>query len=556
MVVYRLDDLPAYEALSYTWGDISVTKTISCNGLLLRVPSNAWQALIDLRRDDDDRILWVDAICINQDDPTEKGLQVQLMRHIYARANKVPIWIKPVSDDMTLVFSILSTLSRLWLTENVADHLNPFTAVELTSRGLPNARNEIWKAVDDLLWNPCFFRIWIIQEISLAREAFLVSGSASCPWENVKRAAQFIHNHSLTLITDVDPSQALRLESMVKNFRDGTSVFQLAQLARSSKSTDPRDKIYGLLGLASDGHELEPNYIIAAQESYKNFALQVIQQQQSLTVLNAVEHWGHYATGQIQFVQLPSWAPNWTLSGLTRPLPQKAQLEHSALTYTVSPRRCILHVKGVELGIIRDSGDTFLEFIPQSGNSVPELSAIKWVSEFYYMKRWRQWECMAAKVSAYPTSEPVRSAYIRTIIADSLEQQTSDAYTLEEIYDLWVKFWRIVGLERGRFFDYYSLNTPSDDQQHAFSFMAAHATASYGRRFFVTSEGYFGLGPFQSRKGDRVVALCGGKTPYVLRRYRVKRSVTEWKILGECYLHGVQRDILKVKANHQTFSLA
>jgi Heterokaryon incompatibility protein (HET) len=176
-----VDDLPTYEALSYTWGDITVTNTISCNGLLLRVHSNAWHALIDLRQDNDSRMLWIDAICINQQDNAEKSVQIQLMRQIYSRANQVPIWIKPVTVDITLAFSTLSSLSALLETENTADRLTSFTAAGLSSRGLPDAKNEIWKALDALLWSPWFSRIWIIQEISLAREAFLVSALQPAP---------------------------------------------------------------------------------------------------------------------------------------------------------------------------------------------------------------------------------------------------------------------------------------------------------------------------------------------------------------------------------------
>ena len=76
----------------------------------------------------------------------------------------------------------------------------------------------------------------------------------------------------------------------------------------------------------------------------------------------------------------------------------------------------------------------------------------------------------------------------------------------------------------------------------------------------MTHEGYFGLGPFQTRKGDRVVALCGGKlcggkTPYILRHHKGNGSLKEWKILGECYLHGVKRDILQIDTNYQAFGL-
>ncbi|KAE8441100.1 hypothetical protein EG329_005867 [Mollisiaceae sp. DMI_Dod_QoI] len=499
LVVCAVDELPSFEALSYTWGDTSVTNTISCHGLSLNVHSNAWHALLDLRQDDAPRILWIDAICINQEDDAERSAQVQLMRHIYARANQVLVWMQPVTDDMELVFSTLSRLSRLQATEDSTDRLTSFTATDLKSRGLPDAENQVWNALDTLLWSPWFSRIWIIQEISLAREALVVSGSVTCPWEDVKGAAHFISDHSLTAIIDVDPSQILRLGSMAETFRDGGSILELAQLARASKATDPKDKIFGLLGLASDGQDLAPDYSVKPQESYTTLTLQLIEKQQSLAVLNAVEHWGDYAAGQQVFQRLPSWVPNWTLSPLTQPLPEKAQLEQSALTYKLLPEHSQLQVQGLELGTIKDAGDTFLEFIPWVGNSVPEVPAIQWATESLQMKRWRQWNRMANKVSVYPTGEAVQSAYIRTLVADSLPQEPDRDSSLESIYNSWLRFWRIAGLQRGRFLDYWNSNTSPEEAQSAITFMAAHKTAAYGRRFFVTREGYFGLGPFQAQ---------------------------------------------------------
>ena len=67
---------------------------------------------------------------------------------------------------------------------------------------------------------------------------------------------------------------------MAETFKDGASILELAQLARASKATDPRDKIFGLLGLASDGHDLVPDYLFNVQESYTNLTLQLIQKQQ------------------------------------------------------------------------------------------------------------------------------------------------------------------------------------------------------------------------------------------------------------------------------------
>lgn len=87
----RLDEKPSYEALSYTWGDQSrEAKTILLNGLLFPVGPSLSDALFHLRSDVD-RLLWVDAICINQLDATEKNSQISQMSQVYRAASRVII---------------------------------------------------------------------------------------------------------------------------------------------------------------------------------------------------------------------------------------------------------------------------------------------------------------------------------------------------------------------------------------------------------------------------------------------------------------------------------
>jgi hypothetical protein len=82
-----------YEALSYTWGSKHTTDTILLDGKPFLVTSNLNDALRRLRHPDESRTLWVDAICINQQDNTERSQQVGLMRRIYNQASKVVIWL-------------------------------------------------------------------------------------------------------------------------------------------------------------------------------------------------------------------------------------------------------------------------------------------------------------------------------------------------------------------------------------------------------------------------------------------------------------------------------
>ena len=95
------DDLPAYEALSYTWGEPEermnphLQQQITLDGMPFKVTQNLADALRHLRLKDCDRHLWVDAICINQGDPDERNNQVQQMSRIYEAARHVHVWLGP-----------------------------------------------------------------------------------------------------------------------------------------------------------------------------------------------------------------------------------------------------------------------------------------------------------------------------------------------------------------------------------------------------------------------------------------------------------------------------
>ncbi|EYE90085.1 HET domain-containing protein, partial [Aspergillus ruber CBS 135680] len=88
-----------YEALSYVWETDIKSHSIILDGCTFPVTSNLHAALINLRDDQIDRVLWVDAISINQLDQDEKSKQIPLMRTIYAQAMHVIVWLGEAMED-------------------------------------------------------------------------------------------------------------------------------------------------------------------------------------------------------------------------------------------------------------------------------------------------------------------------------------------------------------------------------------------------------------------------------------------------------------------------
>lgn len=103
-----LANSPCYEALSYVWGDSTLLNTVKLDGFDVAISRNLFQALCRLRRRDADRILWVDAVCINQGDIDERSRQVSLMGSIYQGAERVVVFLGQEWDGQDLAFDYLN----------------------------------------------------------------------------------------------------------------------------------------------------------------------------------------------------------------------------------------------------------------------------------------------------------------------------------------------------------------------------------------------------------------------------------------------------------------
>jgi len=210
---------PQYEALSYAWGskgnpvDVSVTarqpdrsksfsllgwsrrrRLVACSWGTISVTQNLATALPYLRNRYKPRVLWIDAICVNQQDIAERGQQVKRMAAVYSMARQVMVWLGPEGQKSTLALRAIDDLgSQLRVDWNIDQVTSVFTGervTEFTDRFDHN--DEIWDSVGDLLRRPWFERLWIWQEVRLAREAVLLCGDEGVPWESFRRAMMYL----------------------------------------------------------------------------------------------------------------------------------------------------------------------------------------------------------------------------------------------------------------------------------------------------------------------------------------------------------------------------
>lgn len=186
MSVHHLADPPAFEAVSYSWGDPKADKTqIKCEGKLVTVPVNLKDFLIRTQAlSKVNRTLWVDSVCINQKDGEEKNSQVTAMRHIYKKAKFTLIWLGKEYDDSTLGLSYAEECCEAYRKLAAGDkkdekivkkpwyHLKAYDEYQAVY-------DPKWTAFFNLFDRPYWGRAWIVQEVVVSNNQWVCCGKYS-----------------------------------------------------------------------------------------------------------------------------------------------------------------------------------------------------------------------------------------------------------------------------------------------------------------------------------------------------------------------------------------
>src|SRR3569833_103922 len=196
---HGLVEILNYHALSYTWGPPegssryknSDLQPILLDGKKCYVFPSLYDALVQLRESREAEYYWIDAICIDQYNRSERATQVSIMDRIYVLAAQVDIWIGKGNRDSAQVFSLISKLADLLQTNKTAQlHLNDPEAFEQC--GLPSPLKDNWEAFMAFFERNWFRRSWIVQEAALARKSVVHWGGVVMPWHEISSCAGFL----------------------------------------------------------------------------------------------------------------------------------------------------------------------------------------------------------------------------------------------------------------------------------------------------------------------------------------------------------------------------
>jgi hypothetical protein len=255
LISESLDSDPQYEAVSYTWGEPVNEAEIIVNFVALPVRKNLWEALRHLRGTVR-RTLWIDAVCINQQNVPERNAQVKMMRQIYERAQRVVIWLGIQSDESSLAFNFMKFVSsdrrKRSMKSEKLDGTTKYVGVQ-----------EELEAVRTLCQRPYWQRLWIVQEVVVSQEAELYCGKEHMPWDDFSVFQKCLEDGDIELDGDdrIQKSSAFNLDQYrVYNRTDYSNLIELLEPFSSSLCFEVRDKIYGLVGLARDATDFRIDY--------------------------------------------------------------------------------------------------------------------------------------------------------------------------------------------------------------------------------------------------------------------------------------------------------
>jgi hypothetical protein len=288
-----------YEALSYTWGTATNIPITINNEHGFLVTENLAAALRRLRRTVEPRWLWIDAICIDQNNTAERGQQVAMMGEIYKRANAVLIWLG--EPDV-----------------KIKKPIRGFRAPKrIKKKSLSARRNlpllllvEALKVVPSRWWD----RTWVIQEFLMASgEPKVLYGPCDLFWSTFQEMVMKGLDADV-LKTDAFPNPGRHAYYYIEAFSSlskGSSIVDLANILKRTKCQDPRDKVYAVLSLISkdERRHILPDYSKPCSEIYATATFAALHTDQSCRAL-------HLASSGLSALEgLPSWAIDFSSEG-------------------------------------------------------------------------------------------------------------------------------------------------------------------------------------------------------------------------------------------------
>ena len=580
---FPLKKAPKFVALSYTWGQSTKRFRIVVDGHNFDVTENLSAILLDRvevirlgRRikkmkkipEYQIRFIWVDAICINQLDFVERAQQVLRMPQIYRTA----LVCIQLDVDIEVGLTALETINALVYRK---EEFN--TAVS----------GESWLSFSKLFSQPWFKRVWVIQEFFVARNPVFFAGSLPIQSLNLfKVALGLLSRGDIPLPTEERLVMFRGIKQFISLFEARlnearlTSPHTLTSFLwsfRDCEATDPRDKIYSLLGMVNalnieseaicpspantatplDLTQIVIDYQAPIEEVYASVAKAIINCTRSLNIICACQ-----GSNGFQRSWVPNWSQPWSFYSLLIDNIH-AFSDHgieSVPQYRASGSKVASAMFSSVVFSMRVEGILWCHILHMF--KVPSVNANEHVLDSVlslYSNLNRDFRLLLNKIygeveQKEETEDPVVCEWVKALAGGDCVPSGRDYRIWRYFHPGATKEWHELA---------YSLENISetnedvsdDDTQWAATMSTRIAQLSEGRRVFISESGYCGLVPEIAKVGDCLCVLFGCDVPVVLRK------TGDWyTFIGECYIQRLMdgeavKDLLVGKKMSQEFEI-
>jgi hypothetical protein len=497
-----------YEALSYAWGSAIAKQPIQLGRQPFLVTANLHSALSYLRYRDISRILWIDAICINQDSVKERNHQVQFMGEIYRESKRVVVWLGDSDDDSdNAVFFINSLLdvvgsSRIWTTKKLLT--NPTVISFLEPQFM-----HLWQSVCRLLQREWWQRAWVVQEFLVGRKVVFQIGSKKLDLEPLTLFVLFIQfarskwpslDFQVAFASGalIDAEELIRTKGEASSPRD---FLAMLKVQRHKNCLNPLDKVFSVLSLVHRPYPevFTPDYSKSVQWMFAMVVKTYVEAHKDLNIL--LENMPLRASNSC-----PSWCPDWTVaqsrsilsSNIRSDKPARTRFSEDMRTVFIDGSTLIDVVALVHLQLSDE------EFEWKYDDGIPVCN---WDLE----AAGRNLESKNSVVAfaKRETESTVDENFLHTIVAGNLPPEFTGGKKIGRLLE---------GQKKAAYFQRVRNQT-------------------WGRTVVLCKNGLLGLGPHETQKDDLVFLIEGCSMPVILR----KRGGGSHFWVGDSYFRGIKR---------------
>ncbi|KAG6355127.1 hypothetical protein INS49_004208 [Diaporthe citri] len=489
-------------------------------------------------------VLWVDAICINQEDTKEKVQQILLLPRIFQGATST-LAVLATDDRSNRAVGILLQIAALKLygfdfSRWPRTLIGPRAA--WVKSGMPDPDSELWRDVCYMFRRPWFRRAWIVQESIAARTVQFICGKWIFDWNDLHCAMEIV-DRKLGMYAFAESWRPFMILSEHREWEATSQRWPLLHLIQNFRYVQTgkyqRDRFFALLGLAADGDNplFEPDYDSPLEVVVRRFAQGFVEAGYGMELL--------YDAGldeQKGDSRFPSWVPDWTIETSDRGALSSA--EGHGVTFSASGRllsrifydhqRDLLEVSSFLCDTI-DCVSRFSNEPSQRSRYFQELdSMIEACNHFEPDRQRRLKETVPIAGALYPESG--------SSLPISITESYSAFRKVLRKDELKAKSMRGNGKKARNQTPSASINSAQRPavigiREKSKAYASLLDEYIVGWRFVTTVNGRCGIAPSGVLPGDMVAIFSGGKVPFILRKgFRPWGGIF---LIGQCYIDGI-----------------